>query len=156
MGSTTLKAKICTYGEPDLICISETHLADGSTIDIDGYCFYGKSQMSNRASGGVGVLVNNNTFAKYYVSVCCGDTDGILGVKLTHKRTGSQSVIVSNYLPPASSAYGKDCESFFDRLLVLSYELSNCEMVLYCGDFKVRIGNLQMILYHIGIVLTKL
>lgn len=116
---------------------------DHEEIGVCGYSFYGNSRQTSRASGGVGILVKNEVYTNYLATVCCTDTDGILAIKLTHKRTGSESVVVCNYLPPASSAYGKDSEGFFDKLLVLSYEQSDCEMVLYCGDFNARIGSLH-------------
>lgn len=91
----------------------------------------------------MGILVNERVYGHYNVSVCCDDTEGILGINLEHKKTGSVSVVVSNYLPPASSSYGRDCESYFDRLLMLSYEQNESDMTLFCGDFNARIGNAQ-------------
>lgn len=141
--SEPIKKKICTYKNPDLICIAETHLSEGEDITIDGYKFYGNPRQSVRASGGVGILVKDSVYSNYFVSLSCCDTEGILAVNLTHKKTGSLSVLVSNYLPPAGSQYGKDCDGFFDRLLMLAYEHNGCEMLLYCGDFNARIGNIQ-------------
>lgn len=131
-----------TYDDPDVICLSETHLEKSEMIDIAGYKFYGHSRMGkhSRRSGGVAVLVREDLYSTYYVSVCCKDTDGILGLKFEHICTGYTSGIVINYLPPANSLFGMDPEAFYARLLQLSYECSDFDYLMYVGDFNSRIG----------------
>lgn len=110
---------------------------------MDGYKYYGNTRKSEKAPGGVAILVKNEIYKKYLITVCCKDTEGILGIKLEHKNTRYCSVIVSNYLPPANSKYGKDPENFFNRLLVLAYEQYDVDLLLFCGDFNARIGHIQ-------------
>lgn len=76
------------------------------------------------------------------MEICCADTEGILGVKLTHNTTMYESVIICNYLPPSNSKYGRDCEGFFTRLLMLSYEFCEVDILCYCG-FNARTGCLS-------------
>lgn len=91
-----IKMKLCKHNDPDLICLAETHLAIDETIAVYGYRFYGKSRVSQRASGGVGILVKDTVYQNYLVEVCSNDTEGILALSLTHKRTGSVSVVIAN------------------------------------------------------------
>lgn len=145
--SSELKKQICTYDDPNIICVSETHLSHDETMDIDKYKFYGRARSGvenqGRGHGGVGILLREDIFAKYTVEVCCNDFEGILGLKLRHNTTGYESVVVCNYLPPSTSQYGRDPEAFFGRLLQLSYESSGCDNIVFCGDFNARLGNLQ-------------
>lgn len=129
-----------------MICLSETHLPVNEELELDGYRFYGRARDSHTgrpSSGGVGILIRNDVFQSYSVAVCCADTEGILGIRLTHKATEYTSVIVSNYLPPSNSVYGRDSESFFNRLLMLAYECNEDSNLLYCGDFNAWIGHVQ-------------
>lgn len=138
-----IKTKLCLYKSPDIVCVSETHLHACDDLNVEGYKFYSRPRQSRYGSGGVGMLVKDSVFQKYTVSVVSDDVDGILAVNFGHLVTGSLSTIVSNYLPPTGSSYGKDSEQFFDKLLMISYEQSESEMVLFCGDFNARIGNLS-------------
>lgn len=130
------------HGDPDVVCLSETHLKQDERINLPGYKYYGnaRSAQSARKSGGVAVLVREGLFSDYMLGVICCDTDGILGICLEHKLTAYCTGIVCNYLPPASSIYGMDPENFYGRLLQLSYECHDYDLLLYVGDFNSRIG----------------
>lgn len=144
--SRELKGKIATYGDPDVICLCETHLSVHEGIQYNGYRYYGNHRNTGaiqRSSGGVGVLVKDTMFVHYTVDVFCADTEGVIGVKFCHKTSGNEIDIVSNYLPPVGSRYCMDANVFFDRLLSISYEQCNSDLLVYCGDFNARIGNKQ-------------
>lgn len=128
---------------PDIICVSETHLPLHEIIDVPGYRFYGKNRASQKPSGGVAILIRNDKFQEYTVETCCNDTEGIIGVKLEHKRTRYSTIVVSNYLSPSNSKYGKNPEQFYNRLLMLAYEQCNSNLLIYAGDFNARIGHIQ-------------
>lgn len=130
------------YDDPDIICLSETHLSRFEYIPLDGYKYFGNSRpvYKGRKSGGVAILVKNDLFTDYSIVPCSTSFEGILGIELIHRHTDFCAVIVCNYLPPATSDYGKDPESFFGRLLQLSYEFCNACFMCYCGDFNARIG----------------
>lgn len=141
--SRELKINILTSNKPDILCLSETHLTHFEYINIEGYKYYGKAREGLKRSGGVAILIANWLFSAYSLMPCCTDTDGILAVKLTHRETGYEMIVVCNYLPPVSSIYGKDPEGFFTRLLMLSYEFNTSDIILFCGDFNARIGHIQ-------------
>lgn len=129
------------FEDPDLICLGETHLTTEQEIDVDGYKYYRNArQTMGKPSGGVAILVKDSVFDNYSVSCCTADTEGILGLMLKHLKTDYESVVVCNYLPPATSNYGKDPESFYGRLLQLTYEMCEVDFLMFCGDFNSRIG----------------
>lgn len=140
--ASDLKDRIMLYGSPDIICLGETHLDVRDNIVLQGFKYFGNPRTAHytRKSGGVAVLVAEETFQQYSVDVCCCDMDGILGLKLEHIETGYITGIICNYLPPVNSVFGMDPEGFFGRLLQLSYECNNYDMLLYVGDFNARIG----------------
>ena len=76
-------------------------------------------------------------------SVVSSSLDGILGVILKSKHTDLQILIVSCYLPPEESVWGRDSNTFFSHLLSLIYLHSECDHVFICGDINARIGNMN-------------
>lgn len=143
-----LKSLVCSYGDPDIICLLETHLGADESVCITGYRSYDQRRVTGtaRRSGGVSILIKDGVFQTYLVSTVSVDYEGILGLKLTHKATLYESVIVANYLPPSNSEYGRDPESFFAKLLCLNYENYDVDLLYMCGDLNARIGGLQEVL----------
>ena len=39
--NSNLREKIVTHGNPDIICLTETHLKKEGEIKVEGYQFYG-------------------------------------------------------------------------------------------------------------------
>lgn len=140
-----LKGKICLYGDPDVICVSETHLAQDEAIDLDGYRWYGfnRPHSNGTKSGGVGILVRNELYHEYRIQRLNADVDGIICLSLEHIATGYVTMIASNYLPPGNSDYGRNPEEFFTQLLSLVYDCHDAGCVYLCGDFNARIGDAQ-------------
>ena len=80
------------YIDSDIICINETHLQGGTTIDIDGFTFYGHNRHSThirapKGSGGVGIFVRNDLFSHFNISILDKSYDGILGISIISKET---------------------------------------------------------------------
>lgn len=145
-----MKARICLTGQPDIVCISETHLVEGEAMEISNYKFYGhhRSVRGKRRSGGVAILVKDTVYKEFSVKTCSANQDGILALELTHRITGYTTVVASNYLPPCSSEFGKDPEGFYSCLLTLCYEFSSADMLYLSGDFNSRLGNLQDVIQN--------
>ena len=66
--------------------------------------------------GGVGILVKNNLFSTYLVTIVDKTVDGILGVKFQCKQTDYSFVVYSCYLPPDKSPWAQP-EIFFKHLI---------------------------------------
>jgi exonuclease III len=111
------KKRIITGLDYDIVCLSETHLRDNQEFNVDGYTsfLHNREYIHRNAvkgSGGVAVLVKDNLFSEYNVGIIAR-YEGILGLKLCHKKSEFTSVIFSCYLPPESSIWGRDSNSFF-------------------------------------------
>lgn len=145
MTSADLKQRIFLYGNPDFVCLSETHLSDNEIINLKGYKWFGNNRKVSetgrkRKSGGVGILVKNGIFEEYSVSLCSAEFEGILSIKITHKISGYTTTLVSNYLPPVDSPYGNNADMFFNQLLIMTYDTSEDDSIIFCGDINARIG----------------
>lgn len=151
-----LKGKICTYENPDIICLTETHLSGNNEISLEGYKFFGNNRKITKKRGvktygGVGILVKNTVFEEYSVSVVARDYEGLIAIRLTHKISGFESILSSTYLAPAESPYGADVSGFFNRLLVLIYENSESDVILFCGNVNVRIGTRKDVVINVDV-----
>ena len=61
-GAQTLRSKIVTALELDVVCLCETFLLDQQQINMHGYTWFGNnrrnlSKRTSRGSGGVGMLI---------------------------------------------------------------------------------------------------
>lgn len=143
--SKELKEKICKHGNPDVICISETHLSENEEINIEGYRFYGHHRVARhqRRSGGVAIMIKNQVFLEFSVRPVPPTYDGILAVSLKQNKTDYEMLVIVNYLPPCNSEYGRDPEEFFGKLLLINYMSNTIDAIFMCGDFNSRIGTIQ-------------
>lgn len=144
--SSKLKTKIMLYGDPDIVCLSETHLTGGEDkIVVPGYRYYGNERMSvsHRKAGGVAILVNERVYREFTVYPLMVKVEGELAIKCVHKSTGYATIVSSNYLPPSNSQYGKDPEGLFGQLLLMCYEHNDTDLIYMSGDFNARIGAVQ-------------
>ncbi len=69
---------------PDIVCMSETHLQKGQSIKIEDYeCFlYNRTVRHKDAPkifGGIGTFVEDDLFNKYYIHIIDKSIEGILG-----------------------------------------------------------------------------
>ena len=135
------------YSEADIININESHLQGEDEIFIDQYKWFGNNRLTRHvraptASGGVGMLVNQDLIKEYQVEII-DKYEGILGLKFTHKISEFEFVVFSCYLPPENSPWGRDATSFFNHLLQQMYLNCNVDALFLVGDFNARVGNLK-------------
>ena len=65
-----IKERIVKYHDPDIICMTETHLQGNENINLLGYTSYRlnrkiQNRRSNRGSGGVSVLLRSNILTTF-------------------------------------------------------------------------------------------
>ena len=102
-----------------------------------------------KGSGSVGILVHNNIYEEYEISVTDKSFEGILGILLTSKQTDYKIVIYSVYLPPENSPWGRNAMEFYSHLLGQIYLLSDNDAIFVCGDVYSRIGGLSDVINDI-------
>ena len=69
--------------------------------------------------------------------------DGILCIKLTSKSTDYSLLLLTCYLPPENSVWGRNSQQFISHVLSYIYINNECTSVFVCGDFNARIGSLD-------------
>ncbi len=89
------------------------------------------------------MLVHNKFVAEYDIAQVEDGFEGMLAVKFTNKQTDYSVCIVSCYLPPEHSKYGREPDVFFEHLLQITYQFDSCDDLFICGDLNSRIGELQ-------------
>ena len=143
-----LRSAIIQGINSDIISLNETHLIGDNNIQIDGYAWYGHNRQqqhirAQRGSGGVGFLIKTWINSDYDITVIDKSYEGILSLKLMHRATEHSILLITGYLPPENSSWGRDAQSFFAHVLSLVYVNNDCDYMLLTGDFNARIGNLQ-------------
>ena len=142
-----IKTQVVQYTQCDLISLNETWLKDDTeTIDIPGYTWFGHNrQLVNKralkGSGGVGILAANYLFSEFDIFVLDKQFDGMLTLSLCHKETEYKFILVTAYLPPDNSLYGRDATGFFSHLINLIYMHTDYDAIYIAGDLNGRIGN---------------
>ena len=123
-------------------------MRDNSEIYIPGYQWYGNNRSlinlrARKGSGGTGILVKDTVYKNYSVKIIDKTIDGIIGIQLVDKISEYTVVIFSCYLPPDNSPYALNVNDFFAHLTSQSYLHCNVDILLICGDFNARVGNLK-------------
>lgn len=141
----TLRKVLLEYLNPDFISLCETHLSNDS-LQFDGYTWFGLSRTAHiravKASGGVGILVKNHILEWYHVTIVDKAYDGILCLRAEHRESRYSFIIISCYLSPESSTWGRNADLCFSHLLALMYTVKG-DAVYICGDFNSRIGDFK-------------
>ena len=141
------KSLITKSNDCDILSINETWIKDDNdSINIEGYQWYGHRRRTvNRRAvkgfGGVGVLVANHLFPLYDIEITDKSIDGILALSLSNKVTNYKLMLITVYLPPDNSIYGRDSSMFFSHLTSLIYLTSDYDAVYVAGDLNGRIWN---------------
>ena len=138
-----IRSQILDKINADIICINETFLTGQNTIFIEGYTWYGHNRSTKhvnarRGSGGVGLFVRNELFTHFKVEIIDKSIDGILLLQVTHLVSEYTIAVVSCYLPPVSSPWGRGSISLFGHLLSILYTLDSDNVVI-AGDLNARI-----------------
>ena len=146
--NSKIRESILKKINPDIICLTETHLTQGREIKLEGYHWYGHNRSllnarAKRGSGGVGILVKDDIFNIFKVVITDKCYEGILCISLTHKHSDFDITVIVTYLPPENSVWGRDSSSFFSHLLSLVYSSVDSDIIVICGDFNARISNLD-------------
>ena len=152
---TQTKRDIIEHFDADIISICETHLESDTKIKIDDYvCYDHNRQMRNarlrRTFGGVQVLIHNRILSLYDVNIIDKSRDGILCLKLSCKMSDFSCMLISCYLPPQNSVWGRDADGFYSHILNLLYTYNDVDIVLIMGDLNSRIGQEIDIINHLG------
>ncbi|XP_053391424.1 uncharacterized protein LOC128554201, partial [Mercenaria mercenaria] len=142
------------YEDTDIFSICVTHLTENKVIDVEGYVWYGNNRKNIhvnavRGSGGVGILVKSWVIEMFDITIVENAIEGILALQLKCRSTDCCSLIVSAYLPPENSVWGRDAQTFFAHILSLIYINSECDTIFLAADFNARIGSLSDILQDV-------
>ena len=141
-----LRSRLVTGDNPDIACITETHLKNSETIVVSNYKFYGLNQSCNitnkkRGSGGIGIFVKTDLLQIFTMNRVSEIYDNLLGLELINHDTDPRVIVYCVYIPPRKCKYGQENERLFDLLTMELYKHIECEEVIICGDFNARIGN---------------
>ena len=131
--------------DADFISLCETHLSVEYLL-FEGFTWFGSNRTAHKravkASGGVGILVKNSVMEQYHVNIVDKAHDGIICLRAEHKESRYSFVIISCYLSPESSIWGRDADLYFSHLLALMYIVKG-DAVYICGDMNSRIADLK-------------
>ena len=135
-----LHTKLVTFNNPNIICVTETHLRDSEEIEVENYRFYGLNRPNNprstHGSGGVGILIEADIYNSCAVQKCCEIDDNVLGLMVTNKYSGCTYLVICIYLPPDSSRYGQNNEQILNALTCELYQYAEVDDIFICGDFN--------------------
>ena len=147
----------------DIICISESKLADTDDVSIDGYTsFYKNRQRYKKKSGGLLVLVKN-TFVTYvtvfeensyknkidtalherYEFVQHDISRNVLVFQILDPKTGLKTLFCAVYIEPSNSKYF-NANAYIDLQNTIGY--FDVDNICLLGDFNSRTGNLNDLL----------
>ena len=98
---------------------------------------------AHKASGGVGFLIKDWILQEYLIEIVDKSYDGILCIKLTSKTTDYSVLLLSCYLPPENSVWGRDSQEFLSHVLSDLYVNNDCDATFLCTDMNARIGSLN-------------
>ena len=148
MNNHELRCAIINGINMDIISLNETHFIEETNIQIEGYNWYGHNRQelhkrAQRGSGGVGFLIKSWIINEYEIEIVDKCYEGILALKLTSRTTEHTILLLTCYLPPENSPWGRNAQSFFAHILSLIYMYNDCDFMMITGDFNARIGNLQ-------------
>ena len=63
-------------------------------------------------------------------------------MKFTHKFSNFSFLLISAYLPPETSPWGRDANAFFDHVLQLMYTYHDCDAIFMLGDLNALVANM--------------
>ncbi len=161
--NNALRKSIFLNVDCDVYSISETHLSDNGDFspDVNGYQFIPHNrQTTHRLApgtwGGVGFLIKQTVLDDYEMNIIDKTYDGILAIELVHREKQIKLLLITTYLPPENSPYGRDCSSFYNHLEQLCYSYSNeYDLMFFCGDVNGRVGKLDDYVPDVDIELPK-
>ena len=117
--------------------------------NVTGYFFegYNRGFTHKRAPGtwgGVGFLIKTSLLQHYMYSVVDKCYQGILAIEVVDKYTKYKLLLITGYLPPENSPYGRNADEFYNHIQSLCYTyFSKYDAIYLCGDLNSRIGNMN-------------
>ena len=161
-GWTTANSDLCekllTAGNPEIICITETHLKGNDYIEIPQYVCMNSNRIvkSHKGSGGVAILYKKSLQNIYECEEHFRLNDNVIGLKIKNKLSMEQILIYCVYLPPENSKYSQNNESILNHLTIDIYRNQEVDIILVCGDLNARIGNKNDCAYFDSIPVRKI
>ena len=146
--NNTVRSNCVLSSGIDILGIAETHLLGNDVLELEGYKWYGNSRkLVNKnvrnGSGGVGFFIRNELLINFDVTVLEDSCEGILILKLSHKRNALHLIPCVCYVPPENSSRFFDINKFYDSLFSYIYKYQNEGILYVCGDFNSRCGDLD-------------
>ena len=140
-----LRQNIIKGVNPDILCLSVTHLPIAENISVSGFTWIDNNRKfvnlcAPKPSGRIGILSNQCLRATYDINILNKQHVGSLAVEFKDKYTDFSVVVITRYLSPGNSVWGRNASSFFVNLLSLVYTCSFADIIIICVDFKARIG----------------
>ena len=110
-------------------------------IEVESYKWIGFNRCrihkdAPKASGGVGILIKHTILDQYLLESIDKSYDGILAINLTSNYTDYSFVVISGYLPPENSVWGRDSQEFSSHALSLVYIYNDCDTVFSMWGFE--------------------
>ena len=141
-----LREELIKFGNPDVMCVTETHLKNDETLSIDGFDFYGSNRKTEQSplkgSGGIGIFTRKTLSNVFAIKKSFTFQDYVMGITLSHKcDLENYLMLYVVYLPPQNSRYSELNETALNHLIIDIYRNSNAENIIICGDFNARIGD---------------
>ena len=136
--------------DADIISLCETHLEGNTEVQIEGYETFVHNRQSrnrnlNRTFGGIQVLIRRSRLNEYDVKILDKSLDGIhvLCLHFESKVSDFCFIVISCYLPPSNSVWGRDGTSFYCHLRSLVYLYADVDAMYIMGDLNSRFGDNQ-------------
>ena len=85
-------------------------------------------------------VCRRSTSVLYDIEITAEGIDGILALSISNKATNYKLMLITAYLPPDNSIYGRD-SSMFSHMTNLIYLTSNYDAVYLAGDLIGWTGN---------------
>ena len=147
-----MRCALLTSLKPDILSVNETHLTRENTLSLSNYVWFGFNRKfthvrAPKGSGGVGLFINERLLQIFNVEIISKSVDGVLAILFTCIYNSLQFIVISCYLPPENSVWGRDAEQFYSALLHIIFTV-HVENIIICGDLNSRIGNLNDVVFN--------
>ncbi len=118
----------------DILCVQETHLKDGDTINIYKYKFYRHNRLITHTNapktfGGIGIFVKFDFLDSYSVNTIDQCVEGIQIIQFKDKVSGFTFIVGNCYLAPYNSIYGNISTESFAHLITQLYLNSEVDSI---------------------------
>ena len=74
---------------------------------------------------------------------------------MVHKQSDYKIILISAYLPPENSKWGRDATSFFSHVTNEMYRYENVDLILLAGDMNARIGKLHDYIETVDVISNR-